>query len=97
MTVTTPQAQDLIEAFRHTNTIRNNYVNMINNPICGKPHFGFKAAKKWRKKLAEFQPHYDAQRNMIIDWVTRNRKASAKERQERLQRVQAVIPTFTLE
>lgn len=95
MTMTTPQAQDLIAAFRLANTVRKVYVEFVANPICGKPGRGYKAAKRWRKALDAFMPEYEAQRRTLSLWANET-KLSKDRRLARLEKIRAVVPDFEL-
>lgn len=69
--------------------------NRANNPICGKPGMGYKAARKLHPTIATWQKIVATERDNVQRWVTRNGKASADERAKRLARVIASIPDFS--
>lgn len=74
----------------------NDLAILWDKPVCGVPHFGHKAARKAvPQKIAAGVKL--AQAKHALRQYVQNSKANRERRTKRLQAVQAVIHTFTLE
>lgn len=95
MTVETKNAEleALVIEFVSARSIANSLRHDAQNPQCGKPWFGFKAAKKKRLDLAKWEANQEAAAQRLRDWVGRNRP-SADRRQRRMEMVNEQIPGF---
>lgn len=89
----TTDLDDLVIEFASARSIANALRHDVENPQCGKPGLGFKAAKKKRVDLLKWEANQAAAANRIREWVGRNRP-SADRRQRRMQMVNDQIPGF---
>lgn len=94
MTTNNDQLTNLINDYWRIRMVMQALEKIANNPVCGKPGHGFKAARKAKKTLASWQTPFMDARSAINLWIDRNHKASLKERQARLQRVLAELPEY---
>lgn len=66
-------------------------MRLIENPICGKPHHGFKAACRATSAKRAIDNQLAALDVPINNWISRNRKASKAERTQRQAALQVAI------
>lgn len=93
--MTTNDFEAMIAAYQFAANNVATLENRIANPICGKPGYGFKAARKLRKDLPACRSALGSAQASIASWITRNNKASAQERQRRLERVKQYISDWS--
>jgi len=86
----------LIANYQAAQQLVNDLAILWDKPTCGVPGFGFKAARKARPQRIAASVKL-AQAQYALRNYCNETKRSVKERQNRLQRVQSVIPSFTLE
>lgn len=91
---TTAELNYITAQYASAQSILRDFEYRANNPICGKPGFGFKAARKLRPTIANWQDIVADERISVNLWITRNGKASADERAKRLARVIELLPDF---
>lgn len=94
MTTTNDQLTNLINDYWRIRMVIQPLEKIANNPACGKPGRGFKAARKAKQALARWNTPFMAARSAINQWITRNGKASADERAKRSARVLAELPEY---
>ncbi len=74
----------------------NDLAILWDKPVCGVPHFGYKAARKAQPTRIEAGVKLAQATHNLRNYV-RDTKANYKAREKRLQAVQSVIPTFSLD
>ena len=77
------KARQLAEALNTARNDRDVLTTKINNPICGKPHQGFKAMRKLRPMLAVADANVVAIEAEIMAWLRIDSKASKERRYQR--------------
>ncbi len=88
--------EELIANYQAAEQTVNDLAILWSNPVCGVPGFGFKAARK-------AAPHRIAagvklaQARFALRQYVQDTKANRQRREKRLQAVQSMIPTFTLD
>lgn len=82
-------------AYNNARSIALVFARMAENPICGKPKRGFKAARKARKLAHRWQAIAARERALIDAWIARDGKASKIERERRTARVIELIPDWS--
>jgi len=66
---------------------------LIENPVCGKPGHGFKAAGKAKAAKRAIDQQLAAFSNVVNDWISRKHKADNLERIKRYEQLQQAIRT----
>lgn len=92
----TPELTTLIANYQAAEQRVNDLAILWDKPVCGMPHFGFKAARKANSQRLTAGVALAQARYALRNYVTADKKLSILRRQQRLGKIVSVIPTFTL-
>ena len=86
----------LIANYQAATQTVNDLAILWSNPVCGVPHFGFKAARRANTQRIEAGVKLAQAQHALRNYV-RDSKCNKERRVRRFESIKAMIPSFTLE